>query len=91
MFNRKWIYNTTDNGCLGVIVETEEQYEDLKGAFSDSRHGKVTVLPFASAKKLVNSAKEAIKEEKPAEEKPKRKRRTKAEIEADKENDSKEA
>ena len=85
MFNRKWVYSTTENGCLGVLVENQDDLDAIGEVFNEKRNGKVTNLTVSAAKELVQSAKESIKKEdkEKSAEKPKRKRRTKAEIEAD--------
>ena len=80
----KWIYREN----YGVIVN-EEQEEILKDYFENDKPEdtkKLQVLPVQTALNMVANAVDAVKEE-PKEEAPvkqKRKRRTKAEIEADK-------
>lgn len=59
----KWIYCKTDDSCLGIIVDNEELYNQLKDIFTDRRHGKVTQLTKSAALDMVNKAKAKIKEE----------------------------
>ena len=56
--SRKWIYNDSKQG---VLVETEEQFDEIKGIFDLSKpncaNSEIQVIKFGEAKKQVNQAK----------------------------------
>ena len=76
--NKKWMYL----GNFGVLAKGEE-IEILKNHFTGERAEDLTKfehITFSKARGMIEEAKQAVIEDEPAE-KPKRKRRTKAEME----------
>ncbi len=78
---KKWCYI----GNKGVLA-VGDQIEQLKDHCNDRPDDllKFESVPFHVLRDLIQEAKDFVKAEEPKEEKPKRKRRTKAQIEADK-------
>ena len=79
---KKWMYK----GNYGVLA-VGEQIEALKDYFNQTRPDDLSKhkhITFAVAYSMIKTAKEAVKKVDEETEKPKRKRRTKAEIEAEK-------